>query len=754
MFQSFKNAKIKLNGEEFVAKSISLNCESNIAPNYFVESRRAFDTIPENGIIGSLKLDYVLTGYDSLTQFFYDEQNVISGNFGGLHFNSGYLESYSLQCAPNRPVTVGANIVFFEDLKGNFSPLSPTRLTGYIINASDTVIESRLGDESLTNVLGANYDFRATIEPQYFVNTGTGILSQTPDKILFGPKELSATVISDSLSGRLNLNGNAHAIYLKFTHPSYGASTTYGCSGFIKSRSLQSEANSLIKSEISVVQYGIYDPPILESFSPLSGKAGEIITIKGSKLSDTIKVSFHDRDTFAFTASNDTTVLAQVPWDAVSGAISVETLRGPSSFRDNFVVNHVKWATPFLIPRTGVEGDIILLEGDRMVRPTAVLFTGIAGATVSGKFKSLTQKIMKVTVPSGVGYGALTILSLSSTPIVTALADPFTPIPIISDFNPKTGIAGTVITLTGKHLYYTEQVKVGKLPATTTAVSDTHITFTIPAGFNGGTAKENVLVTANSITTKSESFYHHALTVTGVDPSQSLVSGIVVLSGSNFFPSLMYEMPEMRGHYKVSFNGGVTGFAFKDNSTLSFNKLSGMVPLGAKTGPIYIYTNDGASFHSSTIPFTVRYQPPQILYISHTGEYSGSGLNMTIFGRNLFNIQEVSISGKGSITTRAIITPQFWKGDQQGDKIIIKDWPLTTGSGVGTGHYVWTVKTPEGTGQASGIYSTFHVPRPYLPVNYDSFPPPSALHYWAPKINWAAQVPYNGIRPRFNPASR
>jgi len=56
-------------------------------------------------------------------------------------------------------------------------------------------------------------------------------------------------------------------------------------------------------------------------------------------------------------------------------------------------------------------------------------------------------------------------------------------LPSISDFNPKSGPVGTVITITGMSLYQTTSVKIGNVtlgPGVFTVVSDTQVTATVP----------------------------------------------------------------------------------------------------------------------------------------------------------------------------------------------------------------------------------------------------------------------------------
>ena len=127
MFYSASNAKLKVNDEEILASNASLSLSAALQPNYLITQRNTRDYTPSNGVGGQLSFNYYLTGKDFFKTFIRGqgekekETTVISGNFGGLNFDSGYLTSYSVNFSPNSPASASATVSFFDDLKGNFT---------------------------------------------------------------------------------------------------------------------------------------------------------------------------------------------------------------------------------------------------------------------------------------------------------------------------------------------------------------------------------------------------------------------------------------------------------------------------------------------------------------------------------------------------------------------------------------------------------------------------------------------------------
>jgi hypothetical protein len=77
--------------------------------------------------------------------------------------------------------------------------------------------------------------------------------------------------------------------------------------------------------------------PTITSFSPTSGPVGTIVTITGTGLTQTTKVTFNGKSA-TFTVNSDSQVTATVPTGATTGKIKVTTNGGSVSSSTNFTV--------------------------------------------------------------------------------------------------------------------------------------------------------------------------------------------------------------------------------------------------------------------------------------------------------------------------------------------------------------------------------------------------------------------------------
>ena len=77
--------------------------------------------------------------------------------------------------------------------------------------------------------------------------------------------------------------------------------------------------------------------PVIDGFSPTSGKVGTVVTITGSNLAGATEVSF-DGNPASFTADSETSITATVPQGAKTGPIAVTTPAGSATSAQSFRV--------------------------------------------------------------------------------------------------------------------------------------------------------------------------------------------------------------------------------------------------------------------------------------------------------------------------------------------------------------------------------------------------------------------------------
>lgn len=262
MFYSFKNFKLKLNNNEFLANEAQINVSTNLNPVYLQGNRHSSNYSVNGGIEGALRFNYYLTGSEYLKRYITGEFP-ISGNIGEMFFKEGYLKTYSINATPNNPVLANAEIVFFEPLTGDFVPKTPIQNEEFnVLNFADCSLTSlnNFSEETFSNVLSINYNFNADIKPVYFQETGLELNDVKPNRIFFGIKEINTDIILDNTSGYLPIQGHNAGIKVNFRHPNLpNLSENFTCSGVLYQRNVQTSIDNIIRPTISIKQNNLED---------------------------------------------------------------------------------------------------------------------------------------------------------------------------------------------------------------------------------------------------------------------------------------------------------------------------------------------------------------------------------------------------------------------------------------------------------------------------------------------------------------
>ncbi|MFF7994803.1 IPT/TIG domain-containing protein, partial [Kitasatospora xanthocidica] len=131
-------------------------------------------------------------------------------------------------------------------------------------------------------------------------------------------------------------------------------------------------------------------------------------------------------------------------------------------------------------PASGAAGSVVTLTGTGFAGATAVRF----GAVNASSFTVVSDTQITATVPAGSGTVQVTVVAwwwggtsngVAFTYVVAA--------PVIGSVSPASGVAGSVVTLTGTGFAGATAVRFGGVNASSfTVVSATQITATVPAG--------------------------------------------------------------------------------------------------------------------------------------------------------------------------------------------------------------------------------------------------------------------------------
>lgn len=626
MFYSFKNTKITLNNTGVLANAAEVSVASANDPNYILGERHTSTFSAEDGIGGRLRFSYNLTGRDFISGWMADETTLISGSFGGLHFQSGYLTSYSIKAEPNAPPTIAAEVAFFDELKGSFSPTYEKADEQNFLSFSDATFTDLSGTvlASTDQIKSLTYSFSSDVQPVYKLG------DTVPGSVVFGKKETRTRLETDIMSGNMSISGQPVGVSFNFRHPSYTSETiTYRTQGILHGRELSTSVGDILVSTLSIRQNIVEGPPVITSVSASSGPPGFLLTINGYNLKQASSVHFKDAEA-SFSVVNDTQITATVPSGAISGPVRVGTFGG-QVYSSTFTVTQPSITVSSLTPTTGEIGSSIRISGDQFYRIDNVFFTG---SDISGNFTVVSPAIIDVTVPYGAAWGALRVGSTERG--VTGISSQlFVPKPRVEAFSPASGLSGITISISGVGFSGVTGVAVNNLTGTFTVIGNTGINFTIPSGNVTGpirvSGQSGVIVLSP---TNFLAFAH----VTSLTPSSGRTGSAITISGENFQTSNMLSLSA--NNYLVGFQGASGQFTRTNSQTLA-----GTVPSGAKSGIVFVYAPDYSTY-PSTITWNLIHDEPTVATMSPSSGKRGD--YVSVYGTNYYNVLNILLTGNAT----------------------------------------------------------------------------------------------------------
>jgi hypothetical protein len=630
MFYSYKNSNVRINGRDLQFTDASINIRGDQEPVYSIPNRNSTEFVPNDGIGGSLKLTYYLTGNDILKPFITNESSGISGNFGGLFFSGGYLKNYSLNCTPNNPVQVNAELVFFDELKGVFAPTYQTVSNFHCLNYADASLTLTTGNSigDITNATRIAFNYNVEIVPVYAVGD---IL---PERIFFGKKEITAEVECDNLSGNLLVSGNRAGIKINFAHPSLpNLSESFLSNGILHTREIGASQGSLLKSVLSIRQQHTNNPPVISYFQATGGAPGGQFFISGQYLLSTNRVEIGS-DAATFIISGDDLLGVYVPEGAVNGNVKV-TNADDFTISSGFSIIQRPITISGIDAHTGEFNKIVRISGDNFHKINLVTFSGAAS-----DFKVINSKLIEAAVPLKAAWGTIQVASTDRTLTGTSTGL-FVPVPVIYGFSGISGYPGDTINVSGFGFVGVTGVYFNNITGSPVSVSSiSGLSAVLPTGNTKGLV---ALIGRSGVSGHSTFEFTSLLRISGLDPLSGATGSAVRISGVNFAPTMLFSSGSPSNNALLAFNGG-TGALVRVSDIL----ITGLVPTGAKTGPIYIFKPDGVTTYPSGLTFKVYNDPPTITLIDPNSGVRGD--NIAIHGKNFFDIDSFLLTGINATT--------------------------------------------------------------------------------------------------------
>ncbi|MGW7258483.1 IPT/TIG domain-containing protein [Streptomyces sp. NPDC054834] len=228
--------------------------------------------------------------------------------------------------------------------------------------------------------------------------------------------------------------------------------------------------------------------------SPNQGSTGggTTVTITGTNLSGTTRVTFGNKAATSFTNVSPTQVTAVAPSGTGSVGVTVTTPGGTSSPVPFFYVG-----SPFkssLSPSSGglTGGNTVTIQGTGLSTATSVSFGGVTATPTV-----VSDAQISVTVPAGAVAGSVGVSVTTAGGSNNGLSYTYIDVPTIATLAPSSGPAsgGTAVTITGTNLDTTDAVTFGAVPAPFSVVNATTLSVVTPPTPDGAPGPSDVRVT-------------------------------------------------------------------------------------------------------------------------------------------------------------------------------------------------------------------------------------------------------------------
>lgn len=352
-----------------------------------------------------------------------------------------------------------------------------------------------------------------------------------------------------------------------------------------------------------------YSGPAITSVAPISGVAGNIITITGANLSGATAVKFGGTPAASFTVVNATTITAVLAV-GTSGNVSVTTPTGTATQSGFFFTGPT--ITNFT-PTTAGPGANITILGTNLSAVTAVSFGGVPAA-------SFTANAYGITAVTGNGAsGNVSVTAPNGTAVLSGFN--YVGAPVVSSFSPAGGGTGNTITITGLNFTGANAVKFGGVNAGSfTVVNPTTITAVI--GTSAITGSISVTTPGGTATRAGFTFYPAPI-ISTISPIAGGSGTVVSLTGYNFTNASAVKF------------GAVNAASF---NVVSPTSATAVVGSGA-SGSVSI-TTPGGTISASHFTFV-----PSPVISSISPASNGKDSTVTIIGTNFNNVSSVKFGG-------------------------------------------------------------------------------------------------------------
>jgi uncharacterized protein (TIGR03437 family) len=403
--------------------------------------------------------------------------------------------------------------------------------------------------------------------------------------------------------------------------------------------------------------------PTLTSLSPTSataGSAGFTLTATGANFVNTSVVQWNgSARTTTFVSATQLTAAIPAQDVASSGTAQVTVLNptpgGGTSAPQTFTINNPTPAITTVTPTATVVGGAavaLTVNGTGFIAGSKIQYNGTDLTTA---FVSATQ--LTATIPAGnfaaAGTANVTVVNPApgggtSNAVSFAINNPA---PTITTVTPTAALIGSpdvVITVNGTGFIAGSKARFNATDLTTTFVSATQLTATIPAGNFAAVGTANVTVvnpapgggTSNAV---SFAVNNPSPTVTTLSPTSATAGGAgftLTVNGTNFINGSV-----------IRFNGSDRATTFVSGTQLTAAIGASDVATAAVV-PVTVFTPTPGGGTSSAVNFTINNPTPAVTTLNPASALAGSpAFTLTVNGTGFVTGATVQWNGVSRTTT-------------------------------------------------------------------------------------------------------
>jgi Leucine-rich repeat (LRR) protein len=281
----------------------------------------------------------------------------------------------------------------------------------------------------------------------------------------------------------------------------------------------------------SATIFAFVGPPTISGFTPSAGGAGSTLRITGRNLLATLRVRFGSLDATDFTALSDTVLLATVPLLSQTNTMTT-TIRVDNPIGNFTSTQQFNYFPPPVItsfnPVRGTSGTVVTITGSNFLNVSSVAISGVTAQNFTVQSPTQIQAVVGRISTSG----TVTVVATGGTVTsATQFVNVVLP-PRISNIEPLTATAGTVLTIRGENLGEVNIITIGGVSMPTFRATGTDaISLALPPETQSGSVLVQSAGGADS-SAQQLAFFGPPF-VTGVVPPIASPGSLVTINGLN-----------------------------------------------------------------------------------------------------------------------------------------------------------------------------------------------------------------------------